>query len=211
VDEVLESARGQALRPVPGGPRRGLVLRLDRRAGQRHRRRLLHAALDPAQEGFILVCGERREGEAAHRGGPDDASGARGVRGARPGQARYSGENHAQELPAEFEARFKANRPAWDFWQKQPPSYRKTAAWLVVSAKRPETRERRMQLLIGCSARGERIPQLVAPAKKRPAAHGKPPPKAGTNRSPSKKSTKAPRSKTSTNANSAKGPCPKLP
>jgi uncharacterized protein YdeI (YjbR/CyaY-like superfamily) len=64
------------------------------------------------------------------------------------------------------EKRFRANKAAWEFFQAQPPGYRRTAIHLVVSAKRPETRERRLAQLIDDSAAGRRIKQLVSPKRK---------------------------------------------
>ena len=46
---------------------------------------------------------------------------------------------------------------AWDFFQAQPPSYRKVVAWWVMSAKKDETRLARLQKLIDGGARGERL------------------------------------------------------
>jgi uncharacterized protein YdeI (YjbR/CyaY-like superfamily) len=66
----------------------------------------------------------------------------------------------AARLGAEAEARFRANRAAWRFFESQPPGYRKTAIWWVVSAKREATRERRLQTLIEDSAAGRRIAPL---------------------------------------------------
>jgi len=73
---------------------------------------------------------------------------------------RYSFEQEAPGLSKEHESRLRRNRAAWKFWSAQPPGYRKTAAWWVESAKREETRERRLGQLIDCSARERRIPQL---------------------------------------------------
>ena len=56
---------------------------------------------------------------------------------------------------------FVANRAAWSFFERQPPSYRRLAAWFVVSAKREETRRKRLSILIEHSSRGERLPGLV--------------------------------------------------
>lgn len=47
-----------------------------------------------------------------------------------------------------------------------PPSYRKAATWWVISAKREETRERRLGILIETTARGERIPALTPPDRR---------------------------------------------
>jgi uncharacterized protein YdeI (YjbR/CyaY-like superfamily) len=63
-------------------------------------------------------------------------------------------------LTAAEERRFRADVAAWEFFQSQPPGYRRTALHLVVSAKRPETRERRLATLIEDSGRGVRIRQL---------------------------------------------------
>ena len=64
------------------------------------------------------------------------------------------------EMPPEFEERFKAKPAAWEFFQAQPPGYRRTAIHLVTSAKKPETRQRRLNQLIEDSAVGRRIKQL---------------------------------------------------
>ncbi|MNC88191.1 hypothetical protein D3C83_39830 [compost metagenome] len=53
--------------------------------------------------------------------------------------------------------RFKANRQAWTFFQAQPPGYRRLAAFYVMSAKRDETRLRRLETVIGLSEAGRRL------------------------------------------------------
>ena len=71
----------------------------------------------------------------------------------------YSFENEA-ELSAEYEARLRANRAAAQYFDSRPPWYRRTAIHLVMSAKREETRERRLEQLIEDSAAGRDIKQL---------------------------------------------------
>ncbi len=57
----------------------------------------------------------------------------------------YSHEQEgAVELGSEFEQQFRANARAWEFFQAQPASYRKAAIWLIISAKKEETRRRRL-------------------------------------------------------------------
>jgi uncharacterized protein YdeI (YjbR/CyaY-like superfamily) len=68
-------------------------------------------------------------------------------------------------LSAEQEERFRAQPAAWDFFQAQPAGYRKTATWWVVSAKKEETRAKRLATLIEDSAAGRRIAQLTRPPK----------------------------------------------
>ncbi len=83
----------------------------------------------------------------------------------------YTYENrHAAKLGAEQEEQFRANERAWEFFQAQPPGYRQTAIFWVVSAKRAETRARRLATLIDDSARGRRIALLRPPKRKGAAA-----------------------------------------
>ena len=84
----------------------------------------------------------------------------------------YSFEN-PQKFSAEFSRTFKANRTAWLFFASQPPGYRRTATAYVMSAKQEVTRRRRLEHVITHSARGQRIGQLVSPAKRRAAAESK--------------------------------------
>ena len=65
----------------------------------------------------------------------------------------YSFENPAQSLPPALQQQLKANRKAWAFFEAQPPGYRRVAAFWVTSAKRDETKQRRLALLIRASER----------------------------------------------------------
>jgi uncharacterized protein YdeI (YjbR/CyaY-like superfamily) len=65
------------------------------------------------------------------------------------------------ELAPDEAARFRANEPAWAWFSAKAPSFRKQALHWVISAKRPETRERRLATLIARSAEGRPIPQMV--------------------------------------------------
>ncbi|MBB2911206.1 uncharacterized protein YdeI (YjbR/CyaY-like superfamily) [Streptosporangium becharense] len=60
-------------------------------------------------------------------------------------------------LDEEQRRRFQAEPDAWEWFQAQPPGYRKTVVHWVTSAKRPETREKRLAQLITESARGRRL------------------------------------------------------
>ena len=55
------------------------------------------------------------------------------------------------------------------FWEAQIPSYRRVASHWVTSAKRPETRARRLATLVDCCARGAAIPPLAKYVKVKPA------------------------------------------
>ena len=73
--------------------------------------------------------------------------------------------NEAARLTDAQEKALRANRKAAAFFDAQPPWYRRTATHWVVSAKRPETRERRLRQLIADSAAGRRIGPLTRPGK----------------------------------------------
>ncbi len=73
----------------------------------------------------------------------------------------YSFEREAAVLPPELEQRFKAAAPAWERFRERPPGYRRSAIHWVVSAKRDETRLRRLQQLIDCSEEGRNVPPLA--------------------------------------------------
>lgn len=72
-----------------------------------------------------------------------------------------------QALPPELEREIKAAPAAWAYWQAQTASYRRQAAFWILSAVRPETRERRLASLIEDSAAGRPVKPL-SPAGNRP-------------------------------------------
>jgi uncharacterized protein YdeI (YjbR/CyaY-like superfamily) len=72
-------------------------------------------------------------------------------------------QRHAAKLDPEQEREFRSNAKAWEWFQSRPPWYRKTAIWWVVSAKREETRARRLRTLIEDSAQGRTIRHLTRP------------------------------------------------
>ena len=69
----------------------------------------------------------------------------------------YSFENRDVRFSAAIEKAFRANRKAWTFFEKQPPGYRRLMTFWVMSAKREETRVRRLAQLVERSAAGERV------------------------------------------------------
>jgi uncharacterized protein YdeI (YjbR/CyaY-like superfamily) len=72
----------------------------------------------------------------------------------------YSFEREDAELPPEYEEQLRANSAAADYFDRRPPWYRRTATHWVVSAKREETRLRRLGQLIEDSAAGLDIKPL---------------------------------------------------
>jgi uncharacterized protein YdeI (YjbR/CyaY-like superfamily) len=69
----------------------------------------------------------------------------------------YSYEQRSPELVEPYLGKLKDNKQAWDFFRAQPPSYRKMMNWWIVSAKKEETRLKRLEQLIEVSAQGKRM------------------------------------------------------
>ncbi len=72
-----------------------------------------------------------------------------------PGQRR-------PELEPPYDRLLKQDAAAWEFFQSQPPSYRKAVSWWIASAKREDTRLRRLEKLRLYSAKGQRIPEYLS-------------------------------------------------
>jgi uncharacterized protein YdeI (YjbR/CyaY-like superfamily) len=76
---------------------------------------------------------------------------------ARSGVYSYE-QRHLAALTEEQEAEFRANPAAWEWFQAAAPSYRKTAIFWVTSAKREETKAKRLRQLIDDSAAAQAVP-----------------------------------------------------
>ena len=72
----------------------------------------------------------------------------------------YSSEQRNVQLAGEYEKRIRANQPAWLFFTHLAPSYKRDSIWWVMSAKKEETRLRRLGILIASSEAGLKIPTL---------------------------------------------------
>jgi uncharacterized protein YdeI (YjbR/CyaY-like superfamily) len=73
----------------------------------------------------------------------------------------YSYENRPQTLPEAYAKELRKNPAAWKAFQAQPPGYRRTLTWWVVSAKKEETRLSRLEQLIEICAKGRPHPLLT--------------------------------------------------
>jgi len=62
-------------------------------------------------------------------------------------------------------AAFRTKKKAWAFFERQPPGYRRLLAHWVMSAKREETRGRRLAKLIAECAGGRRLDQFTGKPK----------------------------------------------
>ncbi len=73
---------------------------------------------------------------------------------------KYSFERRDAAFDEVREQRFRQNAVAWAFFQAQPPGYRRLMTFMVMSGKREETREKRLDRLIAECARSRRIPLM---------------------------------------------------
>ena len=78
----------------------------------------------------------------------------------RSGLYSYEQRDRAKLAPA-FEKRFRAKKRAWASFEVMPKSYRQAAIRWVMTAKKEETRERRLATLIEDSAAGRTVPPLT--------------------------------------------------
>ena len=69
--------------------------------------------------------------------------------------------SYEQKTPAELSLQdiklFKRNATAWKYYGTLPPGYRHKFTWWVTSAKKPETRTKRLRRLIETCAMGRRL------------------------------------------------------
>lgn len=119
------------------------------------RRRSNWSAVNVSRVGELTRMGRMRPpGLEAFEARSEDRSGT------------YSYEQrHDAKFETAQERQFRANKKAWDFFQSRPPGYRQTAVWWVVSAKKDETRMRRLATLIEDSEQGRTIGPLTRPSK----------------------------------------------
>ena len=80
-----------------------------------------------------------------------------------PGKtAIYAYEREIAALTEDETARLQANAAAWADWERRSPSYRRSITYWVASARKPETRARRLDALIEASAAGEPVGPMRA-------------------------------------------------
>ncbi|HLL73033.1 MAG TPA: YdeI/OmpD-associated family protein [Pyrinomonadaceae bacterium] len=77
----------------------------------------------------------------------------------------YAYEQRQMELVEPYGEKLRGNRAAWKFFEAQAASYRKAATWWVLSAKREETRLKRLATLIEDSAAGRTLKQFTRAKK----------------------------------------------
>lgn len=81
-------------------------------------------------------------------------------------RGRYTYEQRPRRLERAQEEEFRQDRKAWEFFEAQPPHYRRLAAFFVLSAVKEETRMKRLQVLIESSRNERRLGMLTGRARK---------------------------------------------
>jgi uncharacterized protein YdeI (YjbR/CyaY-like superfamily) len=99
-------------------------------------------------------------------------AGLKAFRARRPERSgTYSFENRPQRLPPRYQKQLRADPAAWAYYRGRPPWYQRTVCHWILSAKKEETRLRRLAALIQDSAAGRLIGPLRALNKtERPAS-----------------------------------------
>jgi uncharacterized protein YdeI (YjbR/CyaY-like superfamily) len=110
------------------------------------RKRSIWSAINIARVGVLKAEGLMHEAGLAAFAARDDAR-----------SAIYAYENRPKTLAPVYEKELRRDKVAWAFFAAQPPGYRKLAAWWIMSAKKEETRQKRLAKLIADSAAGKRI------------------------------------------------------
>jgi uncharacterized protein YdeI (YjbR/CyaY-like superfamily) len=126
----------------------------------------------PVEGGSAIRLTPRRDGSiwSARNVGRVEALRAEG-RMREPGEVAYAKRREDRTavysferfptLDADAEAALSEDSGARTFWEAQPPGYRRLATFWVSSAKRPETRAKRLAELVDGCARGERLERIT--------------------------------------------------
>lgn len=102
-----------------------------------------------------------RKFEALDRAGHMRAAGRRAFEQRRAAKTGTYSYEQRQGLSKPYERLFRRHAGAWSFFQSQPLWYRRTAGFWVMSAKRDDTRQRRLRTLIDDSEAGRTIKPLT--------------------------------------------------
>jgi uncharacterized protein YdeI (YjbR/CyaY-like superfamily) len=138
----------------------GIAKRVD---GERHKQRFTPRKPTSNWSAINIANVERLRSEGRMRPAGEAAF-------ARRRDDRTAVYSHEQRMNPEFapeeQAQLEGDAEAWSYWSARPPSYRRQATWWVISAKRPETRARRLATLIADCAAGRTIKPLTLQAKR---------------------------------------------
>ncbi len=83
-----------------------------------------------------------------------------GLFNSRSDEHGYTSDDRNIPLAREYEEQIRGNQPAWTFFSSLAPFYKRESIWWVMSAKKEETRSKRLGVLISSSEEGLKIPTL---------------------------------------------------
>jgi uncharacterized protein YdeI (YjbR/CyaY-like superfamily) len=78
----------------------------------------------------------------------------------RSDQKGYTSQDRNIPRAPDYEVLMRENTRAWAFYSDLAPSYKRDSIWWVMSAKKEETRLKRIGILISSSESGLKIPNL---------------------------------------------------
>jgi uncharacterized protein YdeI (YjbR/CyaY-like superfamily) len=73
-----------------------------------------------------------------------------------PPRASYEQKGRIELSPSQLRE-FRRHAAAWKYYRASPPGYRKMVNWWIVSARKPETQDKRLRKLIQACADGRRL------------------------------------------------------
>jgi len=111
----------------------------------------------PRRKGSIWSKVNVARYEALTAAGQMAAAGERAYEENKHKSGLYSYEKPLASLTAEEDKLLRRTKAAWSHWESQPPGYRKLVLNWITTAKKPETRAKRLATLIEDSAAGRRI------------------------------------------------------
>jgi Bacteriocin-protection, YdeI or OmpD-Associated len=132
---------------------------MDRRTEAAQRQTILAADIHPAATEKWMVQEEHRTCRTPHRVGQNGgcrAEGNRRRKGRRPLASRYDSFGTAA-IPDDFLKRLAANKKATAFFATLNKTNLYSIAYRLQTAKKPETRDKRIQAIIEKLARGEKF------------------------------------------------------
>jgi uncharacterized protein YdeI (YjbR/CyaY-like superfamily) len=115
----------------------------------------------PRRRGSKWSQVNQRRMRLLHAAGRVAAPGLAAWKAAPKQPAGYSFEAKPVALAKRYLSQLKANSDAYGYFQQQAPWYRRTSSFWVMSAKQEETRQRRLEQLIACSAQRKPIAPLA--------------------------------------------------
>ena len=150
---VLQGPHGGEVDPLRRHGSRGTVLRMDRQPGETSRRRPVCAQADAPQATSKWSDLNRKRWAELEAAGLLTSAGL--VGGANDNT--YAPRPVIPDLPAYIAKALKTNAKAWEFFRKLAPTYRRDFVVWIHTAKRPETRERRIRESIRLLAAGKKL------------------------------------------------------